>query len=85
MAAGAYGVAINAASYGLFAYDKNQARNIGWWIPEKSLCLSAALGGWIGGLLAMKTFHHKTNKLAFQAPYLACMGANIAAVVLSFL
>ena len=46
----AYLVLINAASAGLFWYDKQQALNKGWRVPEKTLQLTALLGGWIGGL-----------------------------------
>jgi uncharacterized membrane protein YsdA (DUF1294 family) len=42
----AYGIGINLFSAGLFAYDKYQANNHGWRIPEKQLQLTALLGGW---------------------------------------
>jgi uncharacterized membrane protein YsdA (DUF1294 family) len=75
-----YAVGINLGSYGLFYYDKQQALNRGWRVPEKQLQLSALLGGWVGGLMAMKQFKHKTVKQEFRIPYFACMGANIALI-----
>lgn len=77
---GGYFVAINAASVTLFWYDKHQAQNRGWRIPEKQLQLSALLGGWVGGFWAMKTFKHKTIKQEFRIPYFIATGLNIAAL-----
>lgn len=54
--------AVNAGSVALFGYDKTQAQNGGWRVSEADLCRSALLGGWIGGLLAMQVFRHKTQK-----------------------
>jgi uncharacterized membrane protein YsdA (DUF1294 family) len=76
-AATVYAVGINVGSYGLFYYDKQQAQSRGWRVPEKQLQLTALLGGWVGGLMAMKHFKHKTIKQEFRIPYFACMGANI--------
>jgi len=42
-----YGAAVNAVSFGLFWYDKQQARKKAWRVPEKTLCLSALAGGWV--------------------------------------
>jgi uncharacterized membrane protein YsdA (DUF1294 family) len=67
----------NAGAFGLFAYDKRQAIKHQWRIPEKTLHLTALLGGWIGGLAAMSTFRHKSKKKAFQIPYFTCVAANI--------
>jgi uncharacterized membrane protein YsdA (DUF1294 family) len=65
-----YFCGINAASAGLFYYDKFQAQSKGWRVPEKQLQLSALLGGWVGGMWAMQTFRHKTVKQSFKIPYL---------------
>lgn len=54
--------AVNVGSFGLFGYDKWQAERKRWRISEESLCQSALFGGWIGGLLAMQMFRHKTRK-----------------------
>ncbi|KND01553.1 uncharacterized protein SPPG_03355 [Spizellomyces punctatus DAOM BR117] len=78
---GGYFAVINAGAVGLFWYDKNQALKRGWRVPEKQLQLTALLGGWVGGLWAMKTFRHKTVKQSFQQPYLLCMAGNIVACV----
>lgn len=74
-----YAGAINVGSFTLFGYDKYQATHKGWRIPEKTLQLSALLGGWIGGMMAMKYFRHKTVKKSFQEPYMLATLGNIAA------
>ncbi|RKP00474.1 hypothetical protein CXG81DRAFT_7643, partial [Caulochytrium protostelioides] len=73
---GGYLVAINAFAVGLFGYDKFQATRRGWRIPERSLQLTALLGGWAGGLWAMQTWRHKTVKKAFREPYMLATAAN---------
>jgi uncharacterized membrane protein YsdA (DUF1294 family) len=54
--------AVNVGSVALFGYDKIQAINGGWRVSEAHLCRSALLGGWLGGLVAMQLFRHKTSK-----------------------
>ena len=49
-ATGGYLAVINLAAVGLFWYDKQQALNKGWRVPERQLQLTALLGGWVGGL-----------------------------------
>ncbi|KAI8802455.1 hypothetical protein BJ742DRAFT_833150 [Cladochytrium replicatum] len=81
-----YHGALSAASFGLFAYDKHQATNKGWRVRERTLQLTALLGGWAGGMVAMKTFRHKTIKQSFQQGWAAataghfvvCIGAAAA-------
>lgn len=36
-----------------------------WRIPEKTLILSAVIGGSVGAILGMRFFHHKTRKARF--------------------
>ena len=49
----------------LYGYDKFQAKNDGWRVPEKVLLLLGVFGGAIGGLIGMQVFHHKTRKNYF--------------------
>lgn len=72
---GYFGV-VNVGAFGLFWYDKQQALTGGWRVPEKSLQLSALVGGWIGGMIAMNTFRHKTKKESFRQPYFVCVALN---------
>ncbi|KAJ3120086.1 hypothetical protein HK098_004885 [Nowakowskiella sp. JEL0407] len=68
---------INIYSYGLFAYDKNQAKTGGWRVRERTLQLTGLLGGWIGGMMAMQQFRHKTVKKEFTNVYYSCVAVNI--------
>ena len=60
-----YLLLINAAAFLLMLIDKQKARKKLWRIPERTLILSAALGGSIGALVGMYTFRHKTKHLKF--------------------
>lgn len=60
-----YYVLINAAAFFLFASDKRRAVRQKWRIPERTLLLSAFLGGGAGALLAMQICRHKTKKKRF--------------------
>lgn len=73
--------AVNVGSAGLFAYDKMQATRGGWRVPERRLCTSAAAGGWVGGLLAMQVFRHKTKKQSFQRKYVSAITTNAAVLL----
>ena len=60
-----YLLTVNAIAFLLMLVDKQKAKKHLWRIPENTLMLSAALGGSIGALLGMYTFHHKTRKPKF--------------------
>ena len=61
-----YLVIINLISFLLMAMDKSRARKHQWRIPEKTLFLTALLGGAIGGTAGMWCFHHKTRHWYFR-------------------
>lgn len=48
-----------------YGYDKAQAKRGAWRIPENVLHFVALVGGFIGALIGMYTFRHKTQKKAF--------------------
>ena len=52
-----------------FGFDKWRAGRSGSRVPESFLCLLGALGGWLGGLLGMIFFRHKTAKWTFKLKY----------------
>lgn len=57
-------------AFALFGLDKLLAGRPGQRrIPELHLVLLGALGGWVGGLLGMLLFRHKTAKLSFKLKY----------------
>lgn len=60
-----YLIIINIISF-LFMYiDKNNARKHLSRIPEKTLFLTALLGGSLGSILGMNLFRHKTKHWYF--------------------
>lgn len=60
-----YIVLINLAAFALMGIDKRRAVRHAWRISEKTLFLSALLGGSLGALLGMRTFRHKTRHWYF--------------------
>jgi uncharacterized membrane protein YsdA (DUF1294 family) len=63
-------VALNVCTFIAFGLDKWRAMHSGRRVPELTLLLLAALGGWPGGLLGMFIFRHKSAKRSFITKYL---------------
>lgn len=64
--AGIYLLFINIFSFSLFGIDKNKAVRNAYRIPERTLFLTAAVGGSLGSLLGMYLFRHKTRHTSFR-------------------
>lgn len=60
-----YLILINLIAFFLMGIDKRKARTGAWRIPEKTLFLSAILGGSIGAIAGMQLFRHKTRHQSF--------------------
>ena len=60
-----YFIIINIIGFLIMYIDKQKAKKGKWRIPEKTLFIITALGGGIGTIAGMYTFHHKTKKLKF--------------------
>lgn len=61
-----YLMIVNTVCYFMFFWDKRLAKRGRRRISEKSLFMSAILGGALGGLLAMYMFRHKTLHRKFK-------------------
>ncbi len=61
-----YLIFMNLLAFLLMGLDKEKARRNRWRIPEKTLFLSAILGGSIGAILGMQVFRHKTKHASFR-------------------
>lgn len=72
-----YLLLINAIGFVLMLADKQKARKNRWRIPERTLMLTAALGGSIGSLLGMYLFRHKTRHLKFTLGIPAILVAQL--------
>ena len=59
-----YWMIINIVAFFLMGIKK-KARTGAWRIPEKTLFLSAILGGSIGSICGMQLFRHKTKHKSF--------------------
>ena len=79
-----YLLLINAAALLLMFTDKTLARKNMRRIPERTLLLSAILGGCPGAILGMRLFRHKTRHLKFTLGVPAILIAQISLVVFLF-
>ena len=62
------------AAFGLFWFDKTQARDHGWRVRESTLLLVSLPGG-IGAWMGQRLLRHKTRK----EPFRTLLGVVIAA------
>jgi uncharacterized membrane protein YsdA (DUF1294 family) len=56
---------LNLVGFLAMGNDKQKAKRNAWRIPERTLLLIAFLGGGLGSLVGMYTFHHKTKHTKF--------------------
>lgn len=61
----AYFIFVNLFGFVLMGIDKKKAIKGAFRIPEAALFMVAIIGGSIGSILGMYTFHHKTRHLIF--------------------
>jgi len=60
-----YLIIINIAGFAVMGIDKRKAIKHRWRVRESTLFLIALIGGSIGSILGMRTFHHKTRHWYF--------------------
>lgn len=60
-----YLILANIVAFALMGTDKRRAQRCRWRIPERTLFLSAILGGSPGAILGMYLFRHKTRHIQF--------------------
>ncbi len=68
-----YLIAINLFTFVLFGWDKYLAKAHKRRISERELHIMSAMGGFIGGSLAMYFFRHKTAKSSFLLKHIVIM------------
>ena len=73
-----YLLVINLVLFAMMGIDKYKARKGLWRIPEKTLFVTAILGGSIGGILGMKLFRHKTLHNSFRFGFPAILILQLA-------
>ena len=52
-----------------YSKDKRRAQQDKWRMPESNLHFLELLGGWPGGLIAQRTFCHKSSKQSYQREF----------------
>ena len=80
-----YLILVNAAGLILMGWDKFMSKISKKRIPEKSLFLTAVIGGSIGIWLGMGVFRHKTRhtKFIYGIPLIFILQTGIAVLLLS--
>ena len=79
----AYLLIINAAGFLLMGFDKLSAKIDSGRIPEMWFLLISLAGAFLGIILGMFAFHHKTRKTSFQIK--VAIAAGLGALVLALL
>ena len=69
-------------AFALMGIDKWKAQHDSWRIPEKTLFLSAILGGSVGSLAGMYLFRHKTKHLSFTVGMPLILAVQVILVLL---
>ena len=69
-------------AFALMGIDKWKAQHDSRRIPEKTLFLSAILGGSVGSLAGMYLFRHKTKHLSFTVGMPLILAVQVALVLL---
>lgn len=61
-----YLIIINVLTFLLYGIDKWKAKADQWRVSEKTLLLTALIGGSVGALIGMQLFRHKTQHWKFR-------------------
>ena len=70
-------IVMNLVSFALMGIDKRRAQRGAWRISEKSLFLTTACFGGLGGMMDMRLFHHKTKHWYFRVFFPAMLVVQI--------
>ena len=77
-----YFVIVNLLGFALMGIDKRKAIKGAFRIPEATLFTIALIGGSIGSILGMYTFHHKTRHRSFTFGMPAILILQVILVIL---
>jgi uncharacterized membrane protein YsdA (DUF1294 family) len=69
-------------TFGLYGYDKHQAKSGAERVPERTLHLCSLVGGFLGGWLGRMIFRHKTQKPIFAVILMAATVIHVAVLFL---
>ena len=71
--------AMSLTTYFLYADDKSRAQRKVWRTSEQTLHLCELAGGWLGGFIAQRIIHHKSQKASYQAVFWSIVTLHHAA------
>jgi uncharacterized membrane protein YsdA (DUF1294 family)/cold shock CspA family protein len=71
-------IIVGALTMMLYADDKARAKQGKRRIPEKTLHFCELAGGWLGGFIAQRRFHHKNKKASYQIEFWAIVTLHYA-------
>ena len=77
-------VILNLILFIAYGVDKRKAIKAARRIPESTLLLIALLGGGLGGIVGMLTWHHKTRKIYFWLVNILAICLHIALICLIY-
>lgn len=77
-----YILAVSLVAFFAYGIDKSKSKHGKWRIPEKFLLGICFAGGFLGGFLGMRAFHHKTKHWYFHAAVIVSSLLWISAVAL---
>lgn len=72
---------MNLLSFLLMYFDKRRAQSGRWRISERTLFLSAACFGGLGGVLGMRLLCHKTRHWKFRVFFPLMLAAQAALMI----
>ena len=73
-------VIVNIGSAIAIWWDIRRATKGEWRLKEATLLAWALVGGWPGGIWAMRRFRHKASKGSFIAKYMFVIALNIGVI-----
>lgn len=74
-------VVMGLVTFIVYGVDKGKAKRGAWRISEATLLTLSALGGCVGGILAMQIFRHKTKHWYFWAVNIIACVVYVALLV----
>lgn len=75
-------LAINLATFLLYAHDKKASKNNSWRVQEATLHKLALAGGWIGAAFAQWLLRHKSTKPTFRKNFYITVLGNIIGLMI---
>ncbi|EMF0720247.1 DUF1294 domain-containing protein [Citrobacter freundii] len=75
---------VSVLTLAVYGIDKKAACNAWRRVPESTLLLLGAVGGWPGAILGQHFFRHKTKKQPFKTYFILTVMLNIVVLVVLY-